>query len=56
MQGQGQGQGQAAVPLVCVQRAGNVLYVPALWGRGALSEVQSIGVAFELSLEGFCME
>ena len=43
-------------PMQCVQKAGDVLYVPALWGHGTLNQQQSIGVAFEISLEPFCME
>ena len=38
------------------QRAGDVLYVPALWGHATLNTQQSIGVAHEFSVESFCME
>ena len=51
----GGGDGEAT-ELQCVQHAGDILYVPTLWGHGTINEQQSIGVAFELSLEGFCME
>uniref|UniRef100_A0A7S3GSE1 JmjC domain-containing protein n=1 Tax=Spumella elongata TaxID=89044 RepID=A0A7S3GSE1_9STRA len=38
------------------QRAGDVLYVPPLWGHATLNTAQSIGVAHEFSVESFCME
>ena len=31
----------------CVQRAGEVMFVPELWGHGVLNEMDSVGVAFE---------
>jgi hypothetical protein len=40
----------------CTQHAGDVFYVPTLWGHGTFNHVQSIGTAFEISLESFCME
>lgn len=43
-------------PIRVVQRAGDVLYVPALWGHATLNAAQSIGVAHEFSVESFCME
>ncbi|KAJ1405088.1 hypothetical protein B484DRAFT_483427 [Ochromonadaceae sp. CCMP2298] len=42
--------------LRCTQQAGDVLYVPALWGHATLNSLQSIGVAHEFSVEPFCME
>lgn len=45
-----------APPLRCAQRAGDVLYVPALWSHATLNLQQAIGMAWEVSLEGFCME
>ncbi len=38
------------------QRAGDVLYVPPLWGHATLNTAQRIGVAHEFSVESFCME
>lgn len=46
----------AAQPVRITQRAGDVLYVPALWGHATLNTAQSIGVAHEFSVESFCME
>jgi len=43
-------------PLYCTQRAGDILYVPALWGHGTLNTLQSIGVAHEFTVESFGME
>lgn len=43
-------------PIRVTQRAGDVLYVPALWGHATLNTAQSIGVAHEFSVESFCME
>lgn len=43
-------------PLRVTQRAGDVLFVPALWGHATLNTQQSIGVAHEFSVESFCME
>jgi hypothetical protein len=43
-------------PIYVVQRAGDVLYVPALWAHATLNAAQSIGVAHEFSVESFCME
>lgn len=40
----------------CTQHAGDVFYVPTLWGHGTFNHKQSIGTAFEISLESFCME
>ncbi len=51
--GSGAGLG---TPLVCTQRAGDLLFVPSQWGHGTINERQSIGVAYEFSLEAFCME
>jgi len=45
-----------AQPVRVTQRAGDVLYVPALWGHATLNTAQSIGVAHEFSVESFCME
>ena len=43
-------------PFQCVQRAGDIMFVPTLWGHGTLNLHQSIGTAYEFSLESFCME
>lgn len=43
-------------PLRVTQHAGDVLYVPALWGHATLNTAQCIGVAHEFSVEQFCME
>lgn len=43
-------------PLECTQEAGDMLFVPTLWGHATLNERQAIGTAYELSLEPFCME
>ena len=43
-------------PLECVQEAGDLMFVPTLWAHGTLNLKQSIGVAYELSVESFCME
>ena len=44
-------------PLVTViqftQHAGDIVYIPALWGHGTLNLKQSIGVAYEFSVEEF---
>lgn len=45
-----------AGPIRVVQRAGDVLFVPALWGHATLNAQQSIGVAHEFTVESFCME
>eukprot|EP01051_Picozoa_sp_SAG22_P002434 SAG22_NODE_108_length_19750_cov_3.848201_3_plen_695_part_00 len=34
-------------PLECVQRGGEVLYMPGLWGHGVLNLVDSVGAAVE---------
>ena len=52
--GEGRGLGGRAIRVV--QRAGDVLYVPALWGHATLNTAQSIGVAHEFTVESFCME
>lgn len=49
-------QPQTAPSILVVQRAGDVMYVPALWGHATLNVAQSIGVAHEFSVEAFCME
>ena len=46
----------AEEPLECTQEAGDVLFVPTLWAHGTLNLKQSIGVAYEISVEPFCME
>jgi hypothetical protein len=43
-------------PLECTQNAGDVMFVPTLWGHATLNTMQSIGVAHEFSVESFCME
>ena len=42
--------------LECTQYAGDIMYVPTLWGHGTLNIKQSIGVAHEFSVESVCME
>lgn len=42
--------------LECMQYAGDVMFVPTLWGHGTLNTLQSIGTAYEFSIESFCME
>jgi hypothetical protein len=42
--------------LECTQNAGDIMFVPALWGHATLNTMQSIGVAHEFSVESFCME
>jgi ribosomal protein L16 Arg81 hydroxylase len=42
--------------LECTQHAGDIMYVPSLWGHSTLNTRQSIGVAHEFSIESFCME
>jgi hypothetical protein len=42
--------------LQCTQHAGDMIFVPSLWGHGTLNIQQSIGVAHEFSVESFCME
>lgn len=38
------------VPLECEQRAGDVLFVPHLWGHGTVNLEESVGVAFPFAL------
>jgi hypothetical protein len=45
---------RAAAALQVTQRAGDVLYVPSLWGHATLNLRQSVGVAHEFTLEGVC--
>jgi hypothetical protein len=52
----GGGAEDPIAPLECVQEAGDVLFVPTLWGHATLNERQAIGTAYEFSLEPFCME
>lgn len=40
----------------CTQHAGDMIYVPTLWGHATINVKQSIGVAHEFSIESFCME
>lgn len=40
----------------CTQRAGDIMFVPSLWGHATLNMKQSIGVAHEFSVETFIME
>ena len=42
--------------LQCTQRAGDMIYVPSMWGHSTFNTQQSIGVAHEFSIENFCME
>jgi hypothetical protein len=42
--------------LECTQYAGDIMYVPTLYGHSTLNTKQSIGVAHEFSIESFCME
>ncbi len=44
------------VTVQCTQEAGDVLYVPSLWGHGTINIQQSVGVAIEVMSENFCME
>jgi hypothetical protein len=32
----------------CVQRAGDIIYVPGLWGHGVLNLQDSVGCAVEM--------
>ena len=41
-------RGHAAIE--CEQQAGDVLFVPQLWGHGTLNLEESIGVAFPFAL------
>lgn len=52
----GASAGAGGEPVRVTQRAGDVLFVPALWGHATLNTQQSIGVAHEFSVESFCME
>lgn len=45
-----------ARPLECTQHAGDLLFVPTLWSHGTLNVRQSIGTAYEFSIEPFAME
>lgn len=38
------------------QYAGDILYIPSLWSHGTLNIQQSIGTAYEFTVEPFCME
>ncbi len=40
----------------CTQEAGDVLFIPSLWGHGTINLQQSVGVAMEVMSELFCME
>jgi len=42
--------------LECTQMAGDIMFVPTLWGHATINVMQSIGVAHEFSVEAFCME
>jgi len=41
-----------AKPLECMQRAGDVIFVPHLWGHGTYNVQESVGVAIELNHAG----
>ena len=41
-----------AKPLECMQRAGDVLFVPHLWGHGTYNVQESVGIAIELNHVG----
>ncbi len=49
--GSGSGSKPAAAPVRCVQRAGDVLVVPELWGHATRNLQPSIGWASELSFD-----
>lgn len=40
----------------CTQHGGDVLFVPSMWGHATRNLRQSIGTAYEFSLEPFCLE
>ena len=40
-------KGQVAPELLCVQEAGDLIYVPRLWGHAVLNLAQSVGAAVE---------
>lgn len=42
--------------LQCTQKAGDMMYIPALYAHGTMNLQQSIGVAHEISIEKGCME
>ena len=44
------------VTIQCTQEAGDILYIPSLWGHGTVNLQQSVGVAMEVMSEQFCME
>ena len=44
------GGAHTARAIECVQRAGDVLYVPRGWGHGVLNLAPSVGVAVEFAL------
>mmetsp|Transcript_19810 Transcript_19810/g.33321 ORF Transcript_19810/g.33321 Transcript_19810/m.33321 type:complete len:692 (+) Transcript_19810:81-2156(+) len=44
------------LPLQCTQRAGDLMFVPTLWGHATLNTKQCIGVAHEFSVDDICME
>ena len=46
------GLAQGVPPLVCEQRAGDVLFVPHLWGHGTINRGETVGVATPFSLRG----
>ena len=41
----------AAAPYVCTQEAGDLVYVPAMWGHATVNEADAIGCAFEYDRE-----
>lgn len=47
---------KASSLMQCTQKAGDVIYVPTLWGHATLNTMQSIGVAHEFSVDDICME
>ena len=49
-------EGPETAAMLCTQKAGDLIFVPTLWGHGTLNTMQSIGVAHEFSVEDICME
>ena len=42
---------EGRTPLTCVQRAGDVMYLPDFWGHAVLNEAASVAVATEVLTE-----
>jgi hypothetical protein len=54
--GGGAGAVEETAAMLCTQRAGDLMFVPTLWGHGTFNTMRSIGVAHEFSVEDICME